>query len=149
MKVTTITISENPIALRLTASGLANYAAAIDSTGNTLFSVMDALDDIQKQARLFTEALTYKGNHNTVVDGFELLDMMADAEFDPIQKKSLIVELAQRSGVISNVDAAKMIAAIKAGNERLQKAAVAILSGDMSGIPASPAENGDPAENPT
>ena len=142
-------MNENPITLRLTASGLANYAAAIDSTGNTLFSVMDALDDIQKQARLFTEALTYNGHHNTVVDGFELLDMMADAEFDPIQKKSLIVELAQRSGVISNVDAAKMIAAIKTGNERLQKAAVAILSGDMSGIPAAPAENGDPAENPT
>ena len=149
MKVTSITLNDVPVSLRLTASGLANYAESVGSSGNTLFSVMDALDDIPKQAKLFSAALSYKGNNNAIQDGFELLDIMADTEYDPIQKKTLIVELARCSGVIGNVDAAKMIAAIKAGNDKLQAAAVAILSGDMSGLEnPAPVPTEPDAENP-
>ena len=150
MKVTTIVLNGIEITLRLTASGLADYAEAIGSGGNTLFAVMDALDDMQNQGKLFTAALTYKGHHNTVTDGFDLIDMMADAEYEPAQKKKLIVDLAEQAGVIGKVDAAKIRAAIKAGNDKIYDAAVAILSGDMSNLPAAPQQEGEEtAENPT
>ena len=149
MKVTTIVLNGIEITLRLTASGLANYAESIGTGGNCFFAIMDSLDDLQKQARLFTSALTYKDHHNTVTDGFALIDMMADAEWEPVQKKELIVRLAQESGVVGNVDAARLLAAIKSGNEKLYDTAVAILSGDMSNL-ANDTQNAEkPEENPT
>ena len=149
MKAISITINNIPVSLRLTASGLADYADTIGSEGNTMFAVMDALDDFKKQAALFHAALSYKGNANVVHDGFELLDMMADAEYGPTERKTLIVELAHLSGVIGNVDSVKMTAAIKAGSEKVQAAAVAILSGDMSGLQnVSPASENSAEENP-
>lgn len=150
MKVTTIVLNGTEINLRLTASGLAAYAEAIGSGGNTLFAVMDALDDMQNQGKLFASALTYKGHHNAVTDGMDLIDMMADAEYEPVQKKELIVHLAEQAGVIGKVDAARIQAAIKAGNDKIYDAAVAILSGDMSNLPAAPQQDGEEtAENPT
>ena len=149
MRVKTIVLDEIEITLRLTASGLAAYAEAIGSGGNVLFAVMDALDDLRKQGRLFTAALTYKGHNNTVTDGFDLIDMLAEAGYDPVQKKELIVELAEKGGVIGKVDAVKVLAAIKAGNEKLYDAAVAILSGNADELEAAHREDENPAENPT
>ena len=149
MKVTTIVLNGIEIALRLTASGLADYAEAIGTGGNCFFAIMDALDDTKKQAKLFASALTYKDHHNTVTDGFDLIDMMADAEWDPVQKKELIVQLAQKSGVIGNVDAARILAAIKSGSEKLCDTAVAILSGDMSSLTNDTQNAEEPEENPT
>ena len=149
MKVTTIVLNGIEITLRLTASSLANYAEDIGTGGNCFFAIMDALDDLQKQARLFTSALTYKDHHNTVTDGFALIDMMADAEWEPVQKKELIVQLAQKSGVVGNVDAARLLAAIKSGNEKLYDTAVAILSGDMSNLANDTQNAEEPEGNPT
>lgn len=149
MKVTTIVLNGIEIKLRLTASGLAAYAEAIGSDGNSFFAIMDALDDLQKQGRLFTAALTYKDHNNTVTNGMDLIDMMADAEWDPIQKKELIVQLAQKSGVVGNVDAARLLAAIKSGNEKLYDTAVAILSGDMHNLKIDTQNAEEPEANPT
>lgn len=150
MKAKKIILDDKAIYLRLSASKLAEYAGAIGSSGNALFAVMDALDDLQNQGALFEAALNYKGNPNDICDGFELIDMLADAEYGPLGVKQLIVELAQESGIMSNVDAAKVIAAIKTGNDKLYEAAVAVLSGDASSLPAAPAPDGDQAEeNPT
>ena len=149
MKVTTIVLNGIEITLRLTASGLVAYAEAIGTAGNSFFAIMDALDDIQKQGRLFTAALTYKDNNNPVTDGLQLIDMMADADWDPVKKKELIVQLAQKSGVVGNVDAARLLAAIRSGTEKLYDTAVAILSGDMSNLENDTQNAEEPAENPT
>ena len=149
MKVTTIVLNGIELKLRLTASGLAEYAESLGSGGNTLFAILDALDNIQNQGKLFGSALTYKGHNNSVTDGFELIDMLADAEYGPIEKKELIVQLAERSGVIGKVDAAKILAGIKSGNEKLYDTAVAILSGTAENLVAAQHESADTEENPT
>ena len=149
MRATKLILDDKAVYLRLSASKLAEYAKTIGSGGNTLFSVMDALDDLQNQGALFEAALNYKGNPNEIHDGFELIDMLADAGYDPIRTKELIVQLAKEAGVISEVDAAKVTAAIKAGSEKLYEAAVAVLSGDMANLPASGNSSEEAEENPT
>lgn len=148
MRVRLLTLEDKAVHLRLSAAKLAEYADAIGSTGNTLFSVMDALDDLPKQAALFKAALNFKGNPNEIRDGYELIDMLADAKYGPLGIKQLIIELAEDAGLITKVDAAKLVAAIKTGSDKLYEAAVAVLSGDMSGLPAAKQEAEDPEENP-
>lgn len=149
MKAKKLILDDKAVYLRLSAAKLAEYANTIGSGGNTLFAVMDALDDLQKQAALFSAALTYKGNTNEITEGFDLIDMLADAEYGPLGVKQLIVELAEEAGVMNKVDAAKVVAAIKAGSDKLYDAAVAVLSGDMSGLPAAEQKAEEPEENPT
>jgi hypothetical protein len=149
MKAKKLILDDKAVYLRLSAAKLAEYANAIGSGGNTLFAVMDALDDLQKQAALFSAALTYKGNTNEITEGFDLIDMLADAKYGPLGVKQLIVELAEEAGVMNKVDAAKVVAAIKAGSDKLYDAAVAVLSGDMSGLPAMEQKAEEPEENPT
>lgn len=149
MKAKKLILDDKAVYLRLSAAKLAEYTNAIGSGGNTLFAVMDALDDLQKQAALFDAALTYKGNTNEITEGFDLIDMLADAEYGPLGVKQLIVELAEEAGVMNKVDAAKVVAAIKAGSDKLYDAAVAVLSGDLSGLPAAEQKAEEPEENPT
>lgn len=149
MKVMNLNLEHVQVTLRLTASKLAAFASETGSGGNTLFAVMDTLDDLEKQGALFTAALTYKGNNNTLQDGFDLIDALADAGYTPVQKKELILELAEASGVIGRDDAAKVLAAIRTGSAKLYDAAVAVLSGEISNLPAAEPGAEEPAENPT
>ena len=149
MEAKKLILDDKAVYLRLSAAKLAEYANTIGSGGNTLFAVMDALDDLQKQAALFGAALTYKGNPNEITEGFDLIDMLADAGYTPVGVKELIIELAVTAGVISNGDAAKVVAAIKTGSNKLYDAAVAVLSGDMSGLTAVEQKAEEPEENPT
>lgn len=149
MKAKKLILDDKAVYLRLSAAKLAEYASSISSGGNALFAIMDALDDLQTQAALFGAALTYKDNPNEITEGFDLIDMLADAGYSPVGVKELIIELAVTAGVISNVDAAKVVAAIKTGSDKLYGAAVAVLSGDMSGLPAVEQQAEEPEENPT
>lgn len=149
MRAKQLILNDQAVYLRLSAVKLAEYAEHIGSGGNTLFAILDSLDDLKKQAALFEAALNYKGNPNEVHNGFDLIDMLAEAEYSPVEVKTLIVTLAAESGVISKVDAAKLTAAVKSGNDRLYDAAVAILSGDMNGIPAAGQPENEGEENPT
>lgn len=149
MKAKKLVLDDKAVYLRLSALNLAEYAKNIGSSGNTLFAVLDALDDLDKQGALFSAALSYKGNPNEIHSGFELIDMLADAEYGPLGVKQLIVELAEEAGVMDKVDAAKVVAAIKAGSDKLYDAAVAVLSGDMSGLPAAEQKAEESEENPT
>lgn len=149
MKARKIMLDGKAVYLRLSASKLAEYAQSIGSSGNTLFSVMDALDDLKNQAALFEAALNYKDNPNEIHDGYELIDMLADAEYGPMGIKELIIQLAEEAGVITKVDAAKVVAAIKAGNERLYKVAVAVLTGDTSELADEERTAENAEENPT
>ena len=153
MKAKKLILDDKAVYLRLSSSKLAEYANSIGSSGNVLFSVMDALDDVSNQAALFDAALNYKGNPNENIDGYELIDMLADAQYGPLGVKELIVHLAEEAGIMTKVDAAKVVAAIRTGNEKLYNAAIAVLSGDMSNLPAA-SQSAEPAaeadsENPT
>lgn len=149
MKAKKLILDDKAVHLRLSALNLAEYAKDIGSSGNTLFAVLDALDDLDKQGALFSAALSYKGNPNEIHSGFELIDMLADAEYGPLGVKQLIVELAEEAGVMNKVDEAKVVAAIKAGSDKLYDAAVAVLSGDLPDLPAVKQEAEDSVENPT
>jgi hypothetical protein len=151
MRATKIILDDKAVYLRLSAAKLAEYAKVTDSSGNTLFAVMDALDDLQKQAALFEAALNFKGNSNEIHDGFELIDMLADADYGPLDTKELIVRLAEGAGMIGKVDSAKLVSAIKAGNEKLYKVAVAVLTGDASELAETEADHKaeEAEENPT
>lgn len=149
MKAKKIILDDKAVYLRLSASKLAEYAEAIGSGGNTVFAVMDALDSLKNQAALFGAALSYNGNPNEIHDGFALIDMLADAGYGPIGIKELIVQLAEESGIITKVDAAKLVAAIKAGNERLYKVAVAVLTGDTTELSEDETVEAAPEANPT
>lgn len=149
MKAKKVILDDKAVYLRLSASKLAEYAEAIGSGGNTVFAVMDALDSLKNQAALFEAALSYNGNPNELHDGFELIDMLADAGYGPIGIKELIVQLAEESGIITKVDAAKLVAAIKAGNERLYKVAVAVLTGDTTELSEDENAEAAPEANPT
>lgn len=145
MKAMKLVLDDKAVYLRLSASKLAEYAKAIGSSGNIIFAVMDALDDLEKQAALFEVALSYNGNPNEIHDGYELIDMLADAQYGPIGIKELIVKLANEAGIVTNVDASRVVAAIKAGNEKLYKVAVAVLTGDSSGL-SDEEQKGETAE---
>lgn len=145
MKAMKLVLDDKAVYLRLSASKLAEYAKSIGSSGNIIFAVMDALDDLEKQAALFEVALSYNGNPNEIHDGYELIDMLADAQYGPIGIKELIVKLANEAGIVTNVDASRVVAAIKAGNEKLYKVAVAVLTGDSSGL-SDEEQKGETAE---
>lgn len=149
MKVKHVALNSISYTLRLTASSLASFAESTGSAGNTVFAVLDALDDLQKQGQLFAAALSHKNNTNPTQDGFEFIDLLSDEGYDPIDKKQLIVELAEQSGIIGKTDAARILAGIRAGHAKLYDTAVAILSGDMGNLVAETQESEAPAENPT
>ena len=81
MKAKKIILGEQAFHLRLSAVKLAEYADLIGSGGNTLFAVMDALDNLDNQAALFHAALTYKGNPNEIHDGFDFVDIILFTTF--------------------------------------------------------------------
>lgn len=149
MKAMKLVLDDKAVYLRLSASKLAEYAKSIESSGNIIFAVMDALDDLEKQAALFEAALSYNGNPNEIHDGYELIDMLADAQYGPIGIKELIVKLANEAGIVTNVDASRVVAAIKAGNEKLYKVAVAVLTGDASELSNEQQKDETAEENPT
>lgn len=149
MKAKKIILDDKAVYLRLSASKLAEYANSIGSGGNVLFSVLDALDDMSRQAALFDAALNYKDNPNENINGYELIDMLADAQYGPLGVKQLIVQLAEEAGIMTKVDAAKVVTAIKTGNDKLYETAVAILACDVSSLPTVNQETEEAEENPT
>lgn len=151
MQVLNITLGDTPVSLRLTASKLQQY---IKESGNEsqspLLAVLDAVEPLKQKAALLTAALQYKGNTNTVKDGYELLDLMADAGYTPMQTKLLIIDLAEQSGLVDPEDASTVREAIDKGNRKFINAVAMVLSGDTPELDdaATDREHFE-AENPT
>lgn len=129
MKTLNLNLAGQHISLRLTSAKLVEFAESASTGGNTLFAVMDALDNVPRQAVLFSAALTWPGNNNPIQDGAELLDALIDEDYDPVARKELILDLAVVSGVINRDNAAKALAAIHAGENRVMDIAVGLLAG--------------------
>lgn len=151
MNVLTITVGDTNLSMRLTASKLQEYIKNYSNEAQSpLLAVLDAMDSLKNQAALFTAALQHKGNLNHIKDGYELLDKMADAGFTPMQRKTLIVDLAEQSGLVDTDDAATVRKSIEKGNKKFIDTVAVLLAGDRPTMDDDPAEDAQPAEeNPT
>lgn len=151
MQVLNITVGDTPVSLRLTASKLQSYIKDYGNEAQSpLLAVLDAVEALKQKAALFTAALQYKGNSNTVKDGYELLDMMADAGYTPLKTKLLIIQLAEQSGLVDPENADLVRESIEKGNRKFIDTVAKVLAGE------NPEPEGDPgsadpaeAENPT
>lgn len=148
MKTLNLNLSGNKLALRLTSAKLVEFAESAQTGGNTLFAVMDALDNAFQQFSLFEAALSWPGNSNAIQDGNEFLDLLIDEDYGPEDRKELILELAVVSGVISRDNAAKVRAAIHAGSNRVIDVAVGLLSGQQLDVAVSAEKSAPDEEGP-
>lgn len=150
MNVKTVTLGETTVSLRLTASKLQSYIKDYSNEAQApLLAVLDAMEVLKNKAALFTAALQYKGNTNTIKDGWEFLDLMADSGYSPMEVKKLIVELAEQSGLVDRNDAADVLEAIDAGNRKFINTITKVLAGEQpEGVSDSDGEQPE-EENPT
>lgn len=76
---------------------------------NTLSTLFDSIDDIEKFASVLTQALNYPGNKNTIKKGEELADLMAaNGMLGILAKQKLVTELAKASGILSEEEKTAM-----------------------------------------
>lgn len=150
MQVLEIMVGSTPVSLRLTASKLQSY---IKENGNDaqspLLAVLDAVESLKQKAALFTAALQFKGNSNTVKDGYELLDMLADAGYTPLKTKQLIIQLAEQSGLVDPEDADTVREAIEKGNRKFINTVAMVLAGDAPDSEPAATDGEPQEENPT
>lgn len=157
MNVLNITVGDTAVSLRLTASKLQEYIKNYSNEAQSpLLAVLDAMDSLKNQAALFTSALQYKGNLNLIKDGYELLDKMADAGLSPMDRKGIIIDLAEQSGLVDAEDATAVRKSIEKGNRKFIETVAVLLAGDRpsvdnaSATEEAPSEDAHPAEeNPT
>lgn len=150
MNVKTITLGEATVSLRLTASKLQAYIKDYSNEAQSpLLAVLDAMESLKNKAALFTAALQHKGNSNSVKDGYELLDLMADSGYSTLDVKNLIVELAEQSGLVDHDDASTVLDAIENGNRKFIDTIAKVLAGEKP--EDAPADEAEPPEeeNPT
>lgn len=150
MNVKTITLGETTVSLRLTASKLHAYIKDYSNEEQSpLLAVLDAMESLKNKAGLFTAALQYKNNDNTVKDGWVLLDMLTDSGYSTLDVKNLIVELAEQSGLVDHEDAASVLDAIEKGNKKFIDTIAKLLAGECpDDVPAADSEQPE-EENPT
>ena len=91
---------EIPVQLRLTLGSQMTLKKKYKRTA--FATIMDAMDDAEVCADVLGEALTFKGNENTIKDGAELYDLLVDngyAGYDGIG--GLLLGVAAESGIIT------------------------------------------------
>lgn len=83
---------------------------------NALATIFGALDDPEKMAAVFDQALNYKGNTNTIKKGEELYDLIADNDLGGVEGfQKILSGIARASGLLSE----KEKAAVDAQGEKL------------------------------
>lgn len=151
MKTLDMLVGETTVSLRLTASKLEQYIKTFSNEAQSpLLAVLDAMESVKRKAGLFTAALQYKGNDNTVKDGYVLLDMLADEGYTPLKTQQLIIQLAEVSGLVDPDDADSVRDSIEKGNRRFIDTVAQLLAGET---PEHTAGDNSPEasqeENPT
>lgn len=152
LNVNTITVSGTEVTLRLTSKALLNFNLKHGAAGQSpVVAVLSALDDMDARIHLFTNALTYPDNKNTVKDGADLLDMMADDVcWSRDEVNRLILELAHQSGLLSNEDFTNLLEPVAQNGKKLISTLADLLAGKPVGATAAEAEaEADSEENPT
>jgi phosphoenolpyruvate carboxylase len=76
---------------------------------NTLSTLFEAIDDIERFVDVLTQSLNYPGNKNTIKKGEELADLMAlNGMLGILAKQKLVTDLAKASGILSVEEKAAM-----------------------------------------
>ena len=150
LNVAKINVGGTEVTLRLTSKALMNYNLKHGTAGQSpVVAVLSALDDMEARVCLFTNALNHPDNKNTVKDGADLLDMMAD---DPCWGRGmvdrLILELAHESGLLSGEDFTNLLEPVEQNGKKLISALADLLTGKPVNAPAGDPE-GTGEENPT
>lgn len=88
------------VSLRLSIGGQIKLKKRFDES--TITTLFNAIDDPERLAAIFDEALTWTGNKNTLKSGADLLDIMAgNGLLGMGEKQRIITKLAQVSGILS------------------------------------------------
>lgn len=151
LNVNRINVNGKEVTLRLTTKGLLNFNLKHGAAGQSpVVAVLSALDDMEARIDLFTNALNHPDNTNSVKNGADLLDMMADDTFDWSRDRvdSLILDLAEESGLLSNEDHFNLLAPVEQNRKKLISTLADLLVGKPVGGAAAEAE-ANSEENPT
>lgn len=150
LNVKSITVNGTEVTLRLTSKALLNFNLKHGAAGQSpVVAVLSALDDMEARIDLFTNALSHPDNKNTVKNGADLLDLMAD---DPCwardQANCLILELAYESGLLSGEDFSSLLEPVAQNSKKLISTLADLLAGKPVGTAGAEATT-DSEENPT
>ena len=150
LNVKTISVGDKSITLRLTSKALMNFNLKHGAAGQSpVVAVLSALDDMEARIHLFTNALTHPGSNNTVKDGADLLDLMADDPYwgrDSVDR--LILELAHESGLLSGEDLTNLLEPVEQNSKKLISTLADLLVGKPAAT-AGAAPDAAEKENPT
>lgn len=134
------------VQLRLTTGKLEQYLTQIDGKDkNSLVGVLDALTFVGHRIKLFTAALTWPGNKNSIKDGGELLDRLLDNGLTPGDIRAMILQLAAQAGLLEEDQLEDMLAAAREGDQKFFKA----ISDAVAGRDSEEPQEGESQPDPT
>lgn len=143
----TLNLGDNTVTLRLTTRAIRNYAQKHGEKGaNPLVAVLSAVDDLDAKVDLFTAALTYSGNNNTIKSGEDLLDLMADNYMGRKEINRIIVDLTVAAGLVDSEQGTTLAEAVDTNDDKFMDILTGILTGNPAPVEAADAPQ---EENPT
>lgn len=76
---------------------------------NAISTIFGGLDDPEKLATVFNQALNFKGNENVIKDGEELYDLIADNDLGGLTGfQQILTGIARESGILSEKEKAAL-----------------------------------------
>lgn len=137
------------VQLRLTTGKLEQYLSQVNgSNENPLLAVLDAMTILPKRIKLFTAALQWTGNKNTIKDGAVLLDRLLDEGITAREIRNMVLQMAAQAGLVDEDQLDEMIQSAQEGDEKFFSLISGTLAGkDVGGEAAGQAN--ETAENPT
>lgn len=138
------------VQLRLTTGKLEQYLSQVNgSDGNPLLAVLDAMTILPKRIKLFTAALQWPDNKNTIKNGTELLDRLLDEGVTAREIRNMVLQMAAQAGLVDEDQLDEMIQSAQEGDEKFFSLISGTLAGkDMAGAEAAE-QSAENAENPT
>lgn len=135
------------VQLRLTTGKLEEYLNKVGAGDqNALLGVLDAMTLLPKRIKLFSAALQWPGNKNTIKDGATLLDRLLDEGLTARDISNMVLQLAAQAGLIEEEQLDELIQSAQKGDKRFFE----IISSSMAGKePEAANENAEGTENPT
>ena len=138
------------VQLRLTTGKLEQYLSQVNGSNATpLLAVLDAMTILPKRIKLFTAALQWTGNKNTIKDGAVLLDRLLDEGITAREIRNMVLQMAAQAGLVDEDQLDEMIQSAQEGDEKF----FSLISGTLAGKDVAGAEAAgqatETAENPT
>lgn len=138
------------VQLRLTTGKLEQYLSQVNASNeNPLLAVLDAMTILPKRIKLFTAALQWPDNKNTIKNGTELLDRLLDEGVTAREIRNMVLQMAAQAGLVDEDQLDEMIQSAQEGDEKF----FSLISGTLAGKDVAGAEaanqTAENAENPT